>query len=256
MGWWVGLGGLALVVGTPVGMDWFGWAGALAFCLNLAGFGLIVCGLGFAKTGNLMGFALSGRNSYSFSRLQMACWTVLVVAATATIVEVNLFLLRAGTSAFDIGVPGTVFAVMGIAGFSTAAAPAILTLKSTQRATTAARDAAGEREAKLSDIPPDEVGFVGRMQVLEGPGSARLINMLSGDEVGNSGTIDLSKVQQMLITGLLLAIYAGLVLVEMNAATQRIASLPAFNDRLAELLAISHATYLGYKVSPKPSGNP
>lgn len=256
MGRLLGLFGLAVLAAMPAALAWWGWQPSLVFGANLLGFCLILSGLGFAKTGNVMGFALSGRNTYSFSRLQIACWTVLITATLATIIEVNLLILNAGAAAFDVAVPGTVFVVIGIAGFSSAAAPAILSLKSSQATTNAAVDQAKDRAASLSNIPSANVRFVGRMQTLDVPASARLIDMLSGDEVGNAGTIDISKVQQLLITGLLLVVYGGLVLLELNAATARMPALPGFNERLAELLAISHATYLGYKATPKPAGNP
>ncbi len=257
---WIGLGlllataGMLWLSGAPRPQDVSTMTPVLAFIANLAGFALILCWLGFRRTGKVLGFSLSNRNTYSLSRLQMGCWTVLIFGTLLTVGEVNLWRLDGGLLSFEIVIPGTVLAVMGIAAATTALTPAILSLKANQpSAGGAAEDKAAERVAKSSDVSREAVDFTGLVQTMTSPDTASLMSLVSGDETANSGTLDISKVQQLLLTGLMLAIYATLVILAVSAATGPIKELPGFSERLAELLAISHAGYLGYKIAPKPA---
>ena len=252
----IGIVGLLLLALAPASLLWVGAPGgtpaALAFLANLVGLSLVLVGVGFRITGNGLGFALSSRNTYSLSRLQMGGWTVVVFGTLATMAEVNLLLFDKGADSFQLEIPGAVLAVTGIAGLTTALTPAILSLKATQPQTTEAKEAAKTSVAEADGLKPDDVTTKGSVQGKARPEFARLRDLISGDEVANAGTVDISKVQNLLLTGLLLFIYAFMVLKALSVATTAHTTLPDFSEQVAQLLGISHAAYLGYKAAPKP----
>src|SRR5262249_57230952 len=95
----------------------------------------------------------------------------------------------------------------GLAPSSPPPPPAILALKSSQTSTP---DQAGAAAQRLSDWTPSSSGritAVGNVIARTDPADAHVWDIVSGDEVANAGTVDLSKVQQLLITILLLGVY-------------------------------------------------
>jgi hypothetical protein len=61
-----------------------------------------------------------------------------------------------------------------------------------------------------------------------------------------------SKVQQLLITLLLLGAYAG-IMISAIVNKENFDALPSLSASFVGLLAISHAGYLTYKAMPKPA---
>jgi hypothetical protein len=89
-------------------------------------------------------------------------------------------------------------------------------------------------------------------------GGASFLDLFTGDDISNSDNADLSKVQQFLITVVVLVVY-GAALSGMFATAAPpldpakptwLNSLPTFNENLAWLIGISHAGYLAYKAAP------
>jgi hypothetical protein len=249
----------ATVLGlAPHGADGNCGVAIAAFIGQLAGLALVVIGFGASASQAWWGFALSSRNAYSLSKLQMSGWTVLVLGALFSAAEMRIFgYFRAVAHPLDITIPGELLAAMGISIFTTAATPAILALKATRTPTPDQEDAAARRLADQTNTTPDKIDNVGHVMVRTDRADARWSDIVSGDEVANAGTVDLSKVQQLLITVLLLGMYAGDMI---RAIAQRDAfdALPMLSSYFIGLMAISHAGYLGYKAMPKavPDGQP
>jgi hypothetical protein len=65
--------------------------------------------------------------------------------------------------------------------------------------------------------------------------------------------VDLSKVQQLLVTLSLVATCVFLLAQLFNGADQGIDSLPLLDEHFVYLLALSHAGYLAYTATPKSS---
>ena len=65
------------------------WA-VVTFLADLIAVAGIVLGLGYAVTGRVAGIALSGYNDFSLAKLQMAMWTIVVLAALLTTARLNL----------------------------------------------------------------------------------------------------------------------------------------------------------------------
>ena len=222
-------------------------AAVALFGFDLLALGTVVFGFGWAITGRPGGIALSSWNDYSLSKLQMVLWTVVVLGAFLAIASLRLlgfFGFAAAADPLAITVPGPLLAAMGIAAFTTTAAPSILALKAAQPAETG-QIAAARRRGAADFVHTGQA--VGRSSTA----GASWIDVVTGDELANAGTVDLSKVQHLLVTLLLLGTYIGLVMRQLAGAAHPLAGLPDPGPTFVELLALSHAGYLVYKAAPK-----
>jgi hypothetical protein len=238
------------------------WA-VVTFLVDLTAVAAVVLGFGYAVTGRPFGIAMSSWNDYSLSKLQMALWTIIVLAGLMTAAKLNLLgyfgtvleTAKDGGTApgqpLGINIPGELLAAMGIAAFSTAAAPAILSLKASQTPAQGEVLAAHQRLLASTGQPIGTLQSAGKAAGYASADSASWLDLITGDEVANAGIVDLSKVQQLLVTLLLIGTY-GFMLVHIFAtATVGIASLPPLDEHLVELMGVSHASYLAYKATPK-----
>jgi hypothetical protein len=222
---------------------------ALAF--TLSGILLWFLALGQSITGKFWGVALSGRNTYSLSRLQMAGWTWLVLSALAAAAICNLWGIG-GTEiekSLDITIDENLLLVMGIAFGSGVAAPGVLSLKA--QGPDATDDEMQGAQQRMGDAA---IQSQGRIIARTNRQDAVLSDFVKGDEVSNAGLVDLSKVQQLLITILLWASFAALTFREFVGSTGAITALPHLGERMVWFLGLSHAGYIAYKAVPKPAG--
>ena len=143
-------------------------------------------------------------------------------------------------------IPPELLLAMGIAVTSFVATPLLLSLKSAETPTDQAVNTL--QSARVTDLANQ-----GKVDARTDPAEAGFADIFHGDEVGNANSVDVSKVQQIFITLLLLGLYVGAVFQALAQQHGLIAGLPAMNDDFVKLMAISHATYLGYKAAPKTS---
>ncbi len=215
--------------------------------------GIIAC-IGWVVTGSPTGIAINGLDQYSLSRLQMAAWTIIILAGLLTYARLNIFSYFGAPigDPLQINIPPELLEAMGIAAFTTSAVPAILALKESQNApSTGATTAAKDRFAQTTGTPTREVTMKGLLMNRTNRNKAAWIDMVTGDEAANAGLIDVSKVQQLLITLLLLCIYIGAIIAALSRATGPLTTLPKISQTFIGLLALSHAGYLAYKIAPK-----
>jgi len=222
----------------------------------------VFAGVGRIINGRVLGVLLDGRNTFSLSRLQMVMWTILIVSALTAIAIARAYGLDSDptlhkvsiSTALQIDIPGELFAVMGISYFTGAAAPSVLSLRSQAGNTQEQINAAAVRMS----APVSAVG-----QVLARPSGVkpRLADLILGDDLASAGTVDLSKLQQLLITVLLVSSYFGMVsgmllsdefaVPVVDKVNSWLTRMPKFTDNFVALLAISHGGYLAYKASPR-----
>lgn len=93
----------------------------------------------------------------------------------------------------------------------------------------------------------------GQLQANQKPTDARLSNLVSGNEVWNFDNWDLTKLQALVITGMLLSLY-GLAIWRFLATPGDLydplaATLPSFSGSLLTLLTISLAGYVGVQAA-------
>jgi len=215
----------------------------LAWLLTAVALILFINAVGIAINWRAPGIIIDNRNRVSLSKFQAVAWTVLILSAMITTASYNLWAGPAET-ALDLTISNNLLAAMGISAVSVAATPAILSLKTSQPP-----EGSEAADASAVGMTSTEGKIAGR----KSPKQAQWVDMFRGDEVSNVNKPDLSKIQQFLITVMLVAVY-GASLWAMFAALQPagkpIVKLPDFNDGFAWLMGISHAGYLAYKAVP------
>lgn len=203
--------------------------------------------IGWLVNDRPIGAFVDNRNRISLSKLQAGAWTVIVLAGLSTAAVFNL--LAQGSDAgtvtnLDVLIPGELLLAMGISATSLVAVPSLLSLKEDQTATDAQLTQAALK-LNVTHIP--ERGVVAGKP---NPTDASWGDLVTGDEVGNAGSPDLGKIQQLLITLLLLGSYATYIFMNFSSSAAPIHQLPTLDKSFVWLLGISHASYLAYKAAP------
>lgn len=225
---------------------WLGQHGERAFLLTLALNALVVSIIGAATTGFAYGILIDNRNRVSLSRFQVLLWTILVFSAVVTAAAINIQLGRA--DALELAIPGQLLAAIGISTISAVATPAILATKSDKVSPAAAVDETAQRLG----VSPDKIKAVGQLFSRVDAADAALADMFRGEEVGDAATADIGKIQQFIVTMLLVAVY-GAAAFSVFAKMSGISGLPPLSDNFVWLFGISHAGYLTSKAVPRPT---
>lgn len=121
------------------------------------------------------------------------------------------------------------------------------------------KDGTDERDAKKKTLEEAaaELKAIDEAQGLlhknADPGEASWVDLVRGEEIGNYKLVDMSKVQMLFFTVVVIVAYATAVsntLGETGILVSSSLSFPDFNDTLNALLGISHGTYLSVKAVP------
>ncbi len=201
--------------------------------------------IGLLINGRPIGAFIDSRNRVSLSKLQAGAWTVIVLAAFATAAASNAVAPGVDYSqvqALAVTIPGELLLAMGISATSLIATPALLSLKADEEA---GADATMQASVRMPTMVAN-----GKLANRAQPEQASWADLVTGDEVGNAAAPDLGKIQQVIITLILLGAYTGYVFLNLAQAKGLIATLPQLDKSFVWLLGISHASYLAYKAAP------
>lgn len=248
-------GGLATV-------DAARWLRLTIFGGALWSFSLLLVTIGVGITGQRMGVLWTARNTYSLSKLQVTLWTLIVMAGLAALVVCRAYglLIPEGSSglagALEIRIPSELLTVLGISIGSAAAVPAILSVKAQSDNASQVQLAAANRRAGT------RLDAVGKVVTRPSDYPPLIEDLFQGDEVAKAGTVDIGKVQQAIVTLILLASYLGMLAELFFAGTWKpytgisasTTPLPAMSETFVFLLGISHVGYLAYKAAPAAPG--
>ena len=204
--------------------------------------------VGYAINGQISGVLIDNRNRISLSKFQMIGWTVLVTASLVAIASHNLG-VAFDQQPLNFEIPAPLLAAMGISAASFVTAPVVLSLKTGQLPTSQDAETAKTLAAKTAG---STAAFAGKIFGRSLPKGASWLDMLVGEEVGTCATPDIGKLQQLMISLLLLGIY-GFAVRDSLGTSAKIAGLPPLGENFVWLLAISHASYLAYKAAPHTS---
>jgi hypothetical protein len=211
-------GGELGFLGQRTVLAWLAIAALMSAFAALAGHGL---------TGLARGVLIDDRHRVSLSRLQMLVWTVLVLSAYLAAGLANIG--RGAASPLSVDIPSELWLAMGISTVSLVGAPVALAYKQRRQGATLER-LPHERDARFADL-------------------------FRGEEESDKALIDLGKMQMLLLTVVVVLGY-GLVVGDMFERTQgAFSTLPAVDEAVVTLLAISHAGYLTKKalVTARPA---
>jgi hypothetical protein len=242
--------------------------------------------LGGKFLGCRQGILVDRRNMMSLSKLQILIWTLLAVSGFITLAALKM--ANNIQNPLDVGIPETVWAVMGISTASFVGSPF---LKNDNMKGDIKNDKGKpldeeKKKLVLIDLNKDKEEDSGKKEargsevVNKYPWQANFSDLFRGEEIGNSEMPDLGKIQMFLFTIITSIAYAALIynLIKMipektpeiialqhspvittNATLQlqlqgKISDaydLPDISAGIAALLGISNAGYLASKSVPR-----
>ncbi|MDR6202503.1 hypothetical protein [Paraburkholderia graminis] len=217
---------------------------------------LLICVLiGQGVTGLPAGILIDERNVMSLSRLQMLVWTLMVVSAMIAGTAVNIQVGDDAHAAMGWTIDSSLLALIGISTISLAGSPLILSTKKDQNPTQLEVKEMKDRLKAQSEANPTNDG---KVATNEFPSDARWSDMFTGEEVGNAGYADLSRIQMFFFTVLVGLIYAMMLLdmfshftlVKGSGGPLPFTGFPELDKSLVGLIAISHGGYLTVKSLP------
>ena len=258
--------GLAVIIGIPVQhwlVDWpiVNWA------LDLAILGGFLLAVGIATNGRLDGVLIDERNKVSLSRLQTAAWSVVVIGS---FVAYTMIRLKGGVvDPLAVAVPEELWVAIGITATALVGTPIIHQVKQQPGRVPSAEELA----AATVRTGTAHVNVRGYLVVNQAPSEASWGDMFRGEEAGNTGLLDIGKIQMFWFTGLLVVVYLAAVAVAIGDATSAVAEaqteaaksavltshlkgLPVLSAAFVALLAISNGTYLASKAAPHTQQQP
>lgn len=239
-------GHLLVLIGILIVIAWLGlfssWALTAVWLWTLVLLAAFAVVAGHGITGLWRGILIDWRNKMSLSRLQMVCWTIVVLSSLLAAAMNNISL--DGGAPLDIAIPSELWVLMGISTASLIAAPAIVSSKSQKTVSKTKKDKVAEDLQKQGheDIKVDSSVIVSYNNAK----AARWGDLLKGEEVGNATTVDLGKLQMFLFTFILLITY-GAAVYQLMEGRYEIVALPEVSEGMNVLLGISHTGYLAHK---------
>jgi hypothetical protein len=202
-----------------------GWARLLAWLAILGLLTALTMVIGHGVTAQaIRGVFIDDRNRVSTARVQVGVWGAIVLSGYLAAVLVNAALHQADP--LLVTVPQTLWAAMGVSTTSFVASPFMLHQRRKQG-------------GKMAENPT--------------PTEARWRDIVTGEEKGTKDSVDVAKLQMVLVTIILVLAYGISFGYALYTGHGKIGSLPKVNDAFAILLVISHGGYLGRKAAPKGS---
>jgi hypothetical protein len=248
---------LAVLVGLPIALAGFAAAGTLVvglaqmyeiWTIILAFIVILILVAGHGLTGRASGLLIDERNRMSASRLQIIIWTLVIVPALLAFIYINIG-HGSPNAALSVAIPPELWALPGISGGAAIGAPVANDV--TNRNKPVSEDA-----AKRANTTVTALDHEGVLDVNTTAAGASLADVLQGDEIGNRGSLDISKVQMLLISiGLALGYGAAIAILLAQAAHATppafpLSSFPAVDPNLTTLLLVSQGTYFGVQSGP------
>lgn len=209
--------------------------------------------LGYAITGYWRGILIDDRNKLSLSRLQILIWSLVILSALFTAILTNTE-IDGFAAPLDINVPQQLWILMGISTAAAVGSPLILTNRSTVKANRSEKTKTIKalKEQGYGEVETIANGVVVRNQQ---PTMARWSDLLKGDEIGDAASVDVGKLQMFFFTFVLALGYCSAI-ASLFKASGAITALPAIQDGMNVLLAISQSGYLALKASPSSKQAP
>jgi len=189
-----------------------------------------------------LGILINERNLMSLSRLQIVTWSALIFSAYIVFVMQRIGRVP---NPLAVTVDNHLWAILGISTASFVGTPLILNTKVDQSPTPeAVNKASNALKESTVDIQQNAKGT---LYSNPDPKDARFSDIFQGDEVGNTASVDVSKVQMFLITVILFGIYASDIWTALAKPVTDLGALPSPDENMLKLFALSHAGYLSFK---------
>jgi hypothetical protein len=227
--------------------------------LILGGLTLLLCVVSWGLRHEMLGFFVDDRGRMSLARLQFVLWTVVILSGYFLAAMWNLGVTDPAAPVLPT-MQEDLWLLLGLVTTSPLVSALILDSKgrtdpvSPQAGSANQPGAHTPQSAATALAPAGEQTARGVLEVRSTRYTWSFLDLFCGEEIGNSGTVDISRVQQFLFTLVLIMAYGSLVLTGIvygALAGERIAKMPELDLTLVGLLALSHSAYLAAKALPK-----
>ncbi|MEJ1961110.1 MAG: hypothetical protein WDO56_05985 [Gammaproteobacteria bacterium] len=224
-----------------------------AWITSLLGIGGLFLQAGFEIKDRALGVLVDERNKYSLSRLQMTLWSVLVLGTLYVVFITNIIRSTVVKDALNVNLDWNLIVLMGISVASFITSPIALSRKTANIADDAEVASAG-RELADQQTLASTPGATGTVVVKQDPQDARIADLIRGEEVGNATVVDISRVQLLIITIVVVIAYGFSIWTQLAYAPGPLIDLPELHQTLLGLILVSHASYIGGKLTPTTRG--
>jgi hypothetical protein len=257
--WW---GGLLLLFVILLGLCaiWI-WAYQQYLQLQWVAVSAIIIGMcmfaGWMVNGRVDGILIDDRNRVSLSRLQWVAWFIVLLGGYYVGAVWNVGYLDWKAQGHFPTMQPDLWALLGIVSASAVASSLIVGNKKSQDGRRSTGQAAAASVAPAPAPVPGHPDQAGRIDRNVTPSEASWADLFLGEEVTNRDVVDVSRLQKLFITVLLLVTYIRLLWTALgNPDSVTGMNMPNVADDQGNhgflwLLGISHAAYLAYKASPK-----
>ncbi|MDM4769053.1 hypothetical protein [Solimonas sp. SE-A11] len=226
-------------------------SGGQVWLVSLVLMSLSLGAIGWAAHKRWDGVLIDRDNRISLSRLQLIVWTLLLLSALQAVGIFNIPACLTGDmrGPVDVRIPSEIWVLLGLGSFTAVAAP---TIKQRYRSHSLQHGTLADAIAvhvKTGLRLQTQGSFDGRVYRNATPADARWLNLVMGDYEG-AAYIDISKVQHLVLTLLLVLIYAlalNQLLDKPLPYREAISQFPEISSGFLSLLGISHAAYLADK---------
>jgi hypothetical protein len=190
---------------------------------------------------------IDDRNRISLGRLQWLLWFLLLFSAyfTGAVWDVAFGDLPV--------VEPNLFAVIGITTGSAVIASVVVENKKVDQSPTP--NAVPPPQLPFLGPPPASAAALrmGKAAVNADPANASFADLYLGEDVTNRQSVDASRLQKLVITFLLVTVYAEMLWSAFvdAAGTYHAFSMPVVGTNFLGMMGVSHAAYLVAKASPK-----
>ncbi len=224
------------------------WQWPLAFVALLGLFAVV----GYAVTGQVLGFLVDDRRRMSLARVQAVSWTLLVLSAYWIASAWNLW-LAAKLQGPDLPLlpklDTELWALLGITLLGSPLLSAlILDVKVAAADSAASSTSAGAASAtKPPQATVEDTTNKGPLDARTRIGAWSFLDLFTGETTINRETVDVSRLQQFVFTLIALLAFGALTYAMFDGLSGRVDALPKVSGDLVALLGLSHLTYLGVK---------
>lgn len=210
---------------------------------------------GWLVNGRVDGILIDDRNRISLSRLQWVAWFIVLLGGYYAGAVWNVWYMKNWAVAGHFpDMQPDLWALLGIVSASAVASNLIVDNKKSRNG----QNPAAQPAQAPAPGQPDQIGSVDRNVT---PAEASWADLFLGEEVANRDVVDISRLQKLFITVLLLVTYARLLWLYLGKPDDTTGfnmppvSSPQSGQGFLWLLGISHAAYLAFKATPKSGAN-
>ena len=221
---------------------------------------LFVMAIGVGLKQRILGVWINPQNRMSLARAQVSAWTLVILGGYALLALFNVTFVGVNTENVFPSMNAALFLALGISF----ASPMVSKLILSQKDDGSLLSPVNGSVATSGDISRF-TGLVSPSPLLKNPSPlyATVMDFFTGEEEGNKGEIDISRVQNVVVTMILVVAYGGFLFARVrnvpvsdiftafNETKSLFPSMPDVDTSFNILLGISHSAYLATKATAK-----